>query len=155
MDPSSPTERLRALGVALPPPPKPRGSYSPVVVHGGLAWVAGQIATSDGSVLSPGRVDRDVSVERAKELARLATLQGLSALAEALGSLDRVRRVVRVAVYVASSEGFAGQPEVGNGSTELLVELFGEAGRPARVAMGVASLPARAPVEIEITAAVD
>jgi enamine deaminase RidA (YjgF/YER057c/UK114 family) len=153
--PSTPTERLRELGLTLPPPPKPMGSYAPVVVEGGLAWVAGQIATADGAVLSPGRVDRDVPMARAKELARLATLQGLSALASALGSLDRIRRVVRVVVYVASSEGFTRHPEVANGSSELLIELFGEAGRPARVAVGAASLPANAAVELEMTVAID
>lgn len=151
----TPTERLRELGLALPPPPKAMGTYSPVVVDGGLAWVAGQIATLDGTVLSPGQVDRDVPVPRAKELARAATLQGLSALAQALGSLDRVRRIVRVTVYIASSEGFGRHPEVANGSTELLVELFGDAGRPARAAIGVASLPSNAPVELEITVAID
>jgi enamine deaminase RidA (YjgF/YER057c/UK114 family) len=150
----SPTERLRELGLELPPPPKPMGSYAPVVVENGFAWVAGQIATVDGAVLSPGLVDRDVPLPRAKEIARAATLQGLSALSNALGSLDRIRRVVRVAVYVASSEGFSRHPEVANGSTELLIELFGEAGRPARVAMGVAGLPANAPVELELTVAV-
>ncbi len=151
----TPTERLLALGLTLPPPPKPMGSYSPVVVDRGLAWVAGQVANTAGTVLSPGRVDRDVSIERAKELARTATLQGLSALAEALGSLDRIRRIVRVTVYVASSEGFVRHPEVANGSTELLIEIFGEAGRPARAAVGAVSLPSNAPVEIEITAAIE
>lgn len=153
--PPTPTERLRELGITLPPPPKPMGSYAPVVVDRGLATVAGQIATAAGSVLSPGLVDRDVPVDRAKELARAATLQGLSALSDALGSLDRVRRILRVTVYVASSEGFVRHPEVANGASELLIELFGEAGRPARSAVGVASLPAHAPVEIEITAAID
>jgi enamine deaminase RidA (YjgF/YER057c/UK114 family) len=151
----TPTERLRELGLTLPPPPKPMGSYAPVVVERGFAWVAGQIATTEGAVIAPGLVDRDVPVGRAKEVARAAALQGLSALAHTLGSLDRIRRVVRVAVYVASSDGFGRHPEVANGASELLIELFGEAGRPARVAMGVASLPSNAPVEVEILVAVE
>ena len=151
----TPAERLRELGLALPAPPKAMGTYSPVVVHEGLAFVAGQNATTEGAVLSPGRVDAEVPVARAKELARAATLQGLSALAQALGSLDRVCQVLRVTVYVAASSGFTRHPEVANGSTELLVEVFGEAGRPARSAVGVESLPANAPVELEITVAVD
>lgn len=114
------------------------------------AWVSGQIVVRAGGVASPGLVDRDVGFEAARDLARQAALQGVSALEAALGSLDRVQRVLRVAVYVASSPGFVRQHEVANGSTEVLVQLFGEEGRPARVAMGVASLPLNAPVEVEL-----
>ncbi|MCI4353820.1 MAG: RidA family protein, partial [Thermoplasmata archaeon] len=127
----TPTERLRELGIALPPPPRPAGSYAPVVVDRGQAYVSGQIVVDAGTAVSPGRVGRDLTLERAKELARIATLQALSALADALGSLDRVRRILRVGVYVASSDGFDRQHEVGNGATELLLQIFGEAGRPA------------------------
>jgi len=126
-----------------------------VVVTGGLAFVAGQITLDEHGVVQPGLVDRDVPIRDAQVLARRATLQAVSALNAALGSLDRVRQVVRVAVYVASSPGFARQHEVGNGATDVLVEIFGEAGRPARVAMGVASLPLNAPVEVEVAVAVD
>lgn len=120
-----------------------------MVADGGFAWVAGQIAMEDGRVLHPGWVDRDVPVGVARDLARRATLQALSALAASLGSIDRVRRFLRVAVYVATSEGFDRPHEVANGATELLVELYGEEGRPARVAVGVASLPLNAAVEVE------
>jgi enamine deaminase RidA (YjgF/YER057c/UK114 family) len=153
--PETPTERLRALGLTLPPPPRPVGSYTAVVVDGGRAIVSGQIVTKDGIAVSPGQVDREVTTARGKELARLATLQGLSALADVLGSIDRVRRVLRVGVFVASSDGFVRQHEVGNGATDLLVEIFGEAGRPARAAVGVAALPLNAPVEIELLVAVE
>lgn len=125
------------------------------MVTGGLAYVAGQITLDEKGVVQPGLVDRDVSVHDAQVLARRATLQALSALNVALGTLDKVRRVVRVAVYVAASPGFVRQHEVGNGATDVLVEIFGEAGRPARVAMGVASLPLNAPVEVEVLVAVD
>jgi enamine deaminase RidA (YjgF/YER057c/UK114 family) len=145
----SPSERLRALGIELPPPPKPAGAYSPVVVWEGVAWVSGQIATENGKVLHPGLVDRDVTPEVARDLARRATLQALSALHAALGSIDRVQRFLRVAVFVATSPGFDRPHEVANGATELLIELFGEAGRPARIAIGVASLPLNAAVEVE------
>ncbi len=150
----TPTERLRALKLELPPPPGPAGAYSPVVVAGGFAFVSGQIVTEGGAVVRPGLVDRDVPKDVARDLARRATLQGLSALQAALGSIDRVRRFLRVAVYVASSPGFDRQHEVANGATELLVELFGEAGRPARIAVGMASLPLNAPVEVEFLAQV-
>jgi enamine deaminase RidA (YjgF/YER057c/UK114 family) len=149
------TERLHELGIVLPPLPKPVGSYTPVVADGSIAWVSGQIVMEGGAVVHPGLVDRDVSAEIAKDVARRATLQALSALAAALGTLDRVRRVVRVVVFVASSPGFVRQHEVGNGATDLLVQLFGEAARPARVSVGVAGLPLNGPVEVEIVAAID
>jgi enamine deaminase RidA (YjgF/YER057c/UK114 family) len=150
---ASPSERLKELGLTLPPPPKPAGTYSPVVVDGARAWVSGQIVLHQGSILHPGLVDRDVPPETAKDLANRAALQALSALAVALGSLDRVHRIVRVAVYVASVPTFTRQHEVANGATEVLTQIFGEAGRPARVAMGVASLPLNAPVEVEMVVA--
>lgn len=149
---ATPSERLRELGLVLPPPPQPAGTYSPVVLEGDHAWVSGQIVTDAGSVVRPGLVDRDVPVDVARDLARRAALQALSALAAALGSIDRVQRFLRVTVYVASSPGFARQHEVANGATELLVEVFGDTGRPARAAVGVASLPLNAPVEVEFLA---
>ena len=146
---SVPSQRLKALGVELPPPPKPAGAYSPVVAWNRLAWVSGQIAMEDGKVLHPGLVDRDVPADVAKDLARKATLQALSALNASLGSIDKVLRFLRVAVYVATSPGFERPHEVANGATELLIEVFGEEGRPARIAVGVASLPLNAAVEVE------
>lgn len=152
---ATPTERLRALGIDLPPPSKPAGTYAPVVTHDGLAWVSGQIAMEAGKVLHPGWVDRDVPAEVAHDLARKATLQALSALSATLGSIDRIRRFLRVAVYVATSPGFDRPHEVANGATQLLVDLFGENGRPARIAVGVASLPLNAAVEVEFLLAVE
>ncbi|MGA8542736.1 MAG: RidA family protein [Thermoplasmata archaeon] len=146
---ATPSERLRTLGIDLPPPPKPAGAYAPVVTHGDLAWVSGQIAMEGGKVIHPGLVDRDVPVDVARDLARRATLQALSALNASLGSIDRIRRFLRVAVYVATSPGFDRPHEVANGATELLIELFGEDGRPARIAVGMASLPLNAAVEVE------
>ncbi len=151
--PPTPSERLRALGLALPPPPGPAGAYSPVVAHGGFAWVSGQIVRDGGSVVRPGLVDRDVAIADGKAIARRATLQALSALEASLGSIDRIVRWVRVTVYVASSTGFDRQHEVADGATELLVDLWGEAGRPARAAIGVAGLPLGAPVEVDYWAA--
>ncbi|HEY6237759.1 MAG TPA: RidA family protein, partial [Thermoplasmata archaeon] len=114
-----------------------------------------QIVSRDGAVVSPGRVDRDVSLAAAKDLTRTAALQALSALAAHLGSVDRVRRVLRVVVYVASSEGFVRQHEVANGATEVFLQIFGEAGRPARASVGVTSLPLNAPVEVEVLVATE
>ena len=144
-----PSERLRTLGIELPPPPAPAGTYASVVVVGSSAWVSGQIVREQGAVVHPGLVGREVTPEAAKELARRATLQALAALHAALGSLDRVRRIVKVTVYVASAPGFDRQHEVANGATDLLVEIFGDEGRPARSAVGVAALPLSAPVEVD------
>lgn len=122
------------------------------MLDGERAWVSGQIVTEAGSVVRPGLVDRDVPAEVARDLARRAALQALSALAAELGSIDRIHGFLRVTVYVASSPGFARQHDVANGATDLLVQLFGDAGRPARAAVGVAALPLNAPVEVEFVA---
>lgn len=148
----TPTERLKELGLELPPPPQPAGAYSPVVKWNHLAWVSGQIVTEGGKVLSPGHVDAEVPLDVAKALARRTALQALSALNAALGSIDRIERFLRVAVYVSVSPGFDRPHEVANGATELLIELFGEAGRPARIAVGMANLPLNAAVEVEYLA---
>jgi len=150
---TKPSERLAELGLALPPPPRPAGTYSPVVRDGERAWVSGQIVTEGGAVVHPGLVDRDVPADVARDLARRAALQALSALTAELGSIDQIRRFLRVTVYVASSPGFGRQHEVANGATDLLVQLFGDAGRPARAAVGVACLPLNAPVEVEFLVA--
>jgi enamine deaminase RidA (YjgF/YER057c/UK114 family) len=150
---ATPSERLKELGLVLPPPPKPAGTYAPVVVDGSRAWVCGQVVLQDGAAVHPGLVDRDVSLAIAQEVAHRASLQALSALQATLGSLDRVQQILRVAVYVASVPTFTRQHEVGNGATEVLASIFGDAGRPARVAMGVAALPLNAPVEVEMVVA--
>ncbi len=145
-----PEDRLRTLGLALPPPPAPKGSYAAVVRSGSLAWVAGQIVLDGSAVAHPGSVDRDVAPSIASDLAGRATLQALSALAAELGGLDRIRRAVRVGVFVSVSPGFHREHEVANGATDLLLRLFGDAGRPTRATVGVAGLPLNAPVEVEL-----
>jgi enamine deaminase RidA (YjgF/YER057c/UK114 family) len=142
--------RLQSLGLSLPPPPKPVGTYRPVVVDGDHAYVSGQIPHVDGRPVHPGIVGRNVEVVQAKLAAEHATMQALSALEAELGSLDRIARIVRVAVYVASTPEFAQHAEVANGATDLLVRVFGEDGRPARASVGVAALPLGASVEVEL-----
>lgn len=148
-------ERLTELGIELPPAPAPVASYVPVRVADGLAFVAGQIALDAGALRYPGRVGAEVSLEQGVEAARRCALQALSALRDALGSLDRVRGIVKVDVFVASAPGFVDQPKVANGASDTLVEIFGEAGRHARAAVGVAELPLGASVEVAIVAAID
>jgi enamine deaminase RidA (YjgF/YER057c/UK114 family) len=115
-----------------------------------MAWVSGMLPIRDGALPVTGLVDREVPLGVAREAARLATLNSLAALNQAVGGLDEVERIVRVGVFVASSEKFISQPEVANGASELLIELFGEKGKHARAAVGVARLPLDSPVEVEL-----
>jgi enamine deaminase RidA (YjgF/YER057c/UK114 family) len=147
-------ERLEELGITLPPPPQPVASYVQVAVSGGLAFVAGQLARVDGQLQSPGKLGAQVSVEEGRAAARQCALQALAALEEALGDLDRIERIVQVTVFVASAEGFTDQPQVANGASDLLIEVFGDAGRHARAAVGVAELPLGGPVEVAVIASV-
>ena len=145
--------RLAELGVELPRVPAPVAAYVPAVLSGKLVWTSGQLPMTDGTLARTGLVgdgDGLVSPQEAAGLARVAALNGLAAVAELAGSLDRVRRVVKVTGYVASAPGFTGQPGVVDGASELLGQVFGEAGVHARSAVGVAALPLGAPVEIEM-----
>ena len=141
-------ERLAELGIELPPAPQPVASYIPVKVVGDLAWVAAQIPMQDGAVTVSGKVGDDVTLEEANAGARRCAIQALSALAAALGTLDRVKEIVKLDVFVASAPGFTDQPKVANGASDLLVEIFGDAGRHARAAVGVPELPLGAAVEV-------
>jgi enamine deaminase RidA (YjgF/YER057c/UK114 family) len=143
-------DRLAGMGLELPPVPRPVASYVPVVVVAPLGYVSGQVPLVDGSMLHPGHVGADVSLEQAQEAARRCALQALAALREELGTLSRVRRIVKATVFVSSAPGFVDQPKVANGASDLLVEVLGEAGRHAREAIGVAELPLAAPVEVSV-----
>jgi enamine deaminase RidA (YjgF/YER057c/UK114 family) len=141
-------EFLAQLGIRLPEPVAPLASYVPVRISGDHAYVAGQVPLEDGTILSAGKLGADVSIEQGQEATRRCALQALAALRVALGSLDRVKGIVRVDVFVASAPGFTDQPAVANGASDLLVEIFGEEGRHARVAVGVSELPRGASVEV-------
>lgn len=146
--------RLSEMGFELPPPPRAIAAYVPAVVSGGLAFVAGQVPVVDGQLLHPGLLGGDVSVEQGQEAARQAALQALAALRAAVGSFDRVERIVQVGVFVAATPGFIDHSLVANGASEFLVGAMGEAGSHARAAVGVSSLPLGACVEVTLTAAV-
>ena len=149
--PGSVEDRLRQLGYELPEVPRPAGSYVPAVqATGTLLFTAGQLPFKEGHLPYTGKVGREVSVEDAKEAARLCALNALAAVEAGAGSLENVRRVAKMTGYVASEAGFNGQPEVMNGASELLGEVFGEKGLHARSAVGVAELPLNAPVEVEL-----
>jgi len=147
-------ERLRALGLTLPAVPSPAGSYVPAVRTGHLVFTAGQLPLVDGELAATGLVGLDVPPERARELAATAALNALAAAAQVAGGLDRILRAVKVVGYVASAPGFTAQPGVVDGASELLGRVLGDAGRHARSAVGVASLPKGAPVEVELIVAV-
>lgn len=146
--------RLEALGLRLPEPIAPAYEYVPVVVHGGVAWVSGQIPRAGSDILLVGKVGAEVDLESAQAAARACVLQGLAQLELALGSLDRMIRVLKVTGFVASAPGFVQQPQVIDAASQLLVQVFGEAGRHARSAVGVAELPRGVPVEIELVVGV-
>jgi enamine deaminase RidA (YjgF/YER057c/UK114 family) len=144
----TPEERLAELGITLPEPPKPVAAYVPAVRTGGLVFVSGQGPLQDGK-LTKGKVGTDLTLEEAQEAARITCLNGLAVLGAEVGSLERVKRVVKLTVFVNSAPGFVDQPTVANGASELLVEVFGEAGRHSRSAVGVSELPFGMPVEVE------
>lgn len=150
-------ERLENLRIALPDAPAPLASYVPAVTvrSGSLVFISGQLPFENGTLIAKGRVPDQVSIETAQRCARRCVVNGLAALRRELGSFDRLRRVVRLGVFVNAGESFADHPKVGNGASDLLVELLGDDGRHARAAVGVSSLPLDAPVEIEFAFLVD
>ncbi|MNX67916.1 Endoribonuclease L-PSP [compost metagenome] len=148
-------ERLTALGISLPAPSAAVANYLPVVELDGWIYVSGQLPMANGALTCTGKVGAEVGVDDAYQAARLCAINGLALIKSALGggddSLENVR-IVRVGGFVASAEGFTGQPKVINGASDLLVEVLGENGRHARAAVGVAELPLGAAVEVELIA---
>jgi enamine deaminase RidA (YjgF/YER057c/UK114 family) len=147
-------DRLTALGLTLPELVAPLAAYVPAVRSANLVWVSGQLPFVDGKLHVTGKVGADVAPGDAVGLARTCALNALAALKAEVGDLDRVERIVKVVGFVASAPDFTGQPAVINGASELLAEVFGDAGRHARSAVGVAALPLDAPVEVELVAQV-
>jgi enamine deaminase RidA (YjgF/YER057c/UK114 family) len=141
--------RLAELGLELPAVTPPLAAYVPAVQTGNHVYVSGQVPVANGEVLATGKVGAEVTPERAKELAARCALNGLAAV-DALVGLERIVRVVKVVGFVASAEGFTGQPGVINGASEFLVDVLGEAGKHARSAVGVFELPLGVPVEVEM-----
>jgi enamine deaminase RidA (YjgF/YER057c/UK114 family) len=146
--------RLRELGITLPEARKPLANYVPAVRSGNLVYTAGQVSASQGREYK-GKLGLDLSVEEGREAARVCGTNCLAALLTVLDSLDRVKRIVRVGGFVNSAPGFDQQPAVLNGVSDLLVEVFGDAGRHARAAVGVSELPAGFAVEVELVAEVE
>ena len=141
--------KLKELGIELPPVPQAAGLYAPCVRSGTQLFVSGQVPTKDGQPMRKGKLGQGVTVDEANALARQCALQALAIVRGELGSLDRVSRVIRVGGFVASAEGFIDHPRVVNGASQVLLDVFGEAGRHARIAVGLAELPFGVPVEVE------
>jgi len=146
----NPRKRMQELGLELPRVPMPAASYVPAVRTGSLVFTAGQVSFEDGEIRVTGTVGDAVSLEEAQHAARLCALNALAAAASEVGGLDRISRIIKVVGYVASAPDFNGQPQVVNGASDLLVEIFGENGHHARSAVGVGELPLGVPVEIEL-----
>jgi enamine deaminase RidA (YjgF/YER057c/UK114 family) len=147
---STPTERLAALGLILPPVATPVAAYVPAVRTGNYVYTSGQLPLVDGKLQVTGKVGESVSPQDAAGLARVCALNALAAAAEAAGGLEAIVRVVKVTGFVASAPGFTGQAQVVNGASEFLIEVLGEAGRHSRSAVGMAVLPLDSPVEVEM-----
>ena len=152
MPASTPEQKLADLGLALPPVNKPVANYVPVVRTGNLLYLAGQISRDAQGKTIAGKLGRDVTVEQGAEAARRCALAMLALLKSELGELSRVKRIVRVGGFVNSGPGFNQQAAVMNGCSDLLVAVFGEAGKHARTSVGVAELPADAAVETDLVA---
>ena len=142
--------RLAELGIAIPALATPAGAYVPFVVTGNLVFTAGQLPFVDGALPATGKLGDAIDADAGKAYARTAALNALAAVQEAIGSLDRVTRIVKLVGFVASAPDFTGQPGVINGASEVLGEIFGDLGKHARSAVGVAVLPLDSPVEVEL-----
>lgn len=150
----TPSERLAAAGLTLPPVAAPVAAYVPAVRTGSYVYTSGQLPLVDGKLLGTGKVGEGVAPEEAASFARTAALNALAAAASVAGGLDAIKRIVKVTCFVASAPSFTGQPVVANGASELLIEVLGDAGRHARSAVGMAVLPLDATVEVELIAEV-
>ena len=142
--------RLAELKITLPPAPKPVATYVPAVRAGELLFLSGTGPFKDGAIVFAGKLGKDLTVEQGYEAARLTLLNALAMVRQELGTLDRVTRIVRLTGHVASAAGFTQQPAVLNGASDLLVQIFGEAGRHARLALGAAELPLNMAIELEL-----
>lgn len=145
-----PSERLAERGIELPPPPPPVGAYVPAVRHGDLIITTGQLPFVDGSLVATGIVGVDIDVDTATRASRVATLNAIAAAAAVAGSVDRITRVLQLTGHIACRESFTDHPVVLNGASQVLIEVFGEAGRHVRTNVGSSALPLGSPVEIEL-----
>jgi len=143
-------EKIKKMGITIPEVVKPLAAYIPAMQVGNLVMTSGQVPISEGKVKYSGKVGSDLSEEEGKEAAKLCALNCLSAIKSVIGNLDKIKRVVKLTVFVSSAEGFTAQPKVANGASEFIGEIFGDAGKHVRSAVGVSELPLNSAVEIEM-----
>jgi len=142
--------KLKTLNLELPMAPKPVANYVPVVRAGDLLFLSGVLPSSDGQLILTGKLGQGITIEQGMEAAKVAALNALAIVRAEVGSLDKVKRIVKMVGHIASAPGFTDQPQVLNGASDLLVAIFGQAGKHARVAVGAAELPRQSPLEIEL-----
>jgi len=140
------------MGIVIPEAPTPLAAYIPALTEGNLVFTAGQLPIISGELKFKGKLGSEISEEEGQKAAELCAINCLSVIKSVLGSLDRIERIIKLTVFVSSANGFSGQPKVANGASEFLVNIFGEAGKHVRSAVGVSELPLNAPVEIEMIA---
>ncbi|HET54593.1 MAG TPA: RidA family protein [Ignavibacteria bacterium] len=145
-------EKLKELGIEIPEAPKPLASYIPAAISGNLVYTAGQVPLEGGKLNYIGLVGKDISIEDAQKAAKVCAINCLSVIKSVIGDLNKIERILKLTVFVASSDGFVDQPKVANGASDFIVEVFGEKGKHVRSAVGVSGLPINAPVEIEMIA---
>jgi len=143
-------EKIKELGITIPEPVKPLAAYIPAMQVGNLVMTSGQVPISAGVVKYQGKVGKDLSEEEGKAAAKLCAINCLSAVKSVIGNLDKIKRILKLTVFIASAEGFTAQPKVANGASEFIGEIFGEAGKHVRSAVGVSELPLNSAVEIEM-----
>ncbi len=145
-------KRLEELQIELPEAPKPLAAYIPAIQVGKFIYTSGQLPMKDGTLTATGKTGKNVTTEEAQNAARIAVINCLSAIKSVIGSLDAIQQIVKITVFVNSAEGYTDQPVVANGASELLLQIFGDAGKHARSAVGVCELPRNAAVEVELIA---
>ncbi|RMD51325.1 MAG: RidA family protein [Ignavibacteria bacterium] len=143
-------ERLNAMGIEIPEAPKPLAAYIPALRTGNLVMTAGQLPMKDGKLMGEGKLGSDFSIDQGKEFAKQCAINCLSVIKGEIKNLDKIKRIVKLTVFVNSADGFTAQPQVANGASEFMVELFGDNGKHVRSAVGVNELPINAPVELEM-----
>ena len=148
-------EKIKQMGITIPEAAKPLAAYIPALQVGNLVMTSGQVPIAGGVIKYQGKVGKDLSEDQGKEAAKLCAINCLSAVKSVIGSLDRIKRIVKLTVFVNSAEGFTAQPKVANGASEFIVEIFGDEGKHVRSAVGVNELPLNSAVEIEMIVQVD
>jgi len=143
-------EKIKQMGITITEAAKPLAAYIPALQVGNLVMTSGQVPIEGGAIKYQGKVGKDLSEEEGKEAAKLCAINCLSAIKSVIGNLDKIKRIIKLTVFVSSAEGFTSQPKVANGASEFIVEVFGDSGKHVRSAVGVSELPLNSAVEIEM-----